>query len=309
MLIEGAGLRSVLVSGMKDIFYYSGYKTAGAFLLMGGGEAKLFTRILCTEAPARPGASVRLYKKLEEVAAQLKGSVGTDYTMPAATLLRLRRLAKCRLSDATKLIKEPRSVKETDELEKMRKAIRLTRKVFAATDPWGRTERDVAAGMEMAFLQKGARRAFPIIVASGSNAFYIHHIPTATKVTGGPVIMDAGARVEGYCADMTRTLTKGQEQRRLLEEAKAMQAEILDFIEPGMKMAAVQKFWESLMRRKGYKVMHAFGHGIGLDVHERVETIKVGTVLAVEPGIYMHGAGGWRVEDIAAVKKSGAKIL
>jgi len=308
-LAERGGMDSILVTGRKDIRYYSGCNAASSFLLLSKSEARLFTTLVDNAAMTTARTTVTFYKKLEDVTKHLTGKVGVDYAIPAALLLKLRKSAKrARLSDASKLIKEPRSVKDDEELESIAKAVRLTKKVILATDPWDKTEKQVASSMEIQFLEHGSRRAFPIIVASGRNGYYIHHVPGQTK-TKPPVIIDAGAKVNGYCADMTRTLVKGHEQRRILEEVQSMQKEILGFIRPDVKMAAVQKFWESLMRKKGYKVMHAFGHGIGLDVHERVETIHEGTVLAVEPGVYMQNAGGWRVEDIAVARKNGMRLL
>jgi Xaa-Pro aminopeptidase len=311
-LMEKAGLDAVLATDEKDVFYYTGHMPSErAFLHLTPSHVKLFASGLDNEAEKKV-KDVVFFRKLKEVASRLYGKVGVDYSVPAGTLLELRRLAKkAKLRDAGKLMKEPRSVKDKEEVGKIREAVRLSNAVLGSARPWGKAERDVANRIEIEFLKRGARRAYPVIVAAGANSYFVHHAPGRSRIKEDPVIMDAGAKVNDYCSDVTRTLLKGQDRRRkkLLEDAKGMQAEIIGFIEPGKKFGEVQRFWEGLMKRKGYKVFHAFGHGIGLDVHEPVDVIKEGSVLTVEPGIYTRRYGGYRIEDVVTIRKGKAKIL
>ncbi len=312
-LMGKEGLAMAVVSDCTDIFYYIGYRPAErALLILTPSGAKLFVGEIDNEAEDKAAAETVFCRKLVEVARHLSGRTGVDYGMPARSLMKLRRLAgKAKLVDAGKLIKEPRTAKDGEEMDSIERAVRLTKRTLAAASPWGKTEKDVAVRIEMEFLKAGAHKAYPTIVAAGKNSYYIHHVPGKGRVKGGPVIIDAGAKVDAYCADITRTLLRGgtDAQKKALEDVRNMQSEVIDFLEPGRRFGEVQKFWEGLMKRKGYRAMHAFGHGVGLEAHEQLDTIKAGSVLAVEPGVYIKGLGGFRVEDIVAVGKKKARVV
>ena len=161
-------------------------------------------------------------------------------------------------------------VKDSQEAASVRKAVRIASGVLDRLQPYGRSEQELANMIEMAFLRKGVRKAFDSIVAAGPHAGTIHHTPTTRTVTKKDfVITDAGCTFNHYCCDMTRTRPPAGSKEKLAEDMQAIQHELADVVVPGVAFSEVQKVYERLMERGGYPVMHAFGHGIGLNVHER----------------------------------------
>ncbi|MFH1294921.1 MAG: Xaa-Pro peptidase family protein [Candidatus Aenigmatarchaeota archaeon] len=307
-----AGGGSFLITDKKDVLYYTGFlPSSTSFLLITKSRTRLFVSSLDNEA-VKARAETSFYRDAKDIAATLKGRVGLDYDMPAAVLLRLRRLAKkAKFYDGTAKIKQPRAIKDGWEIGKIKEAVRLASGIQDSIDMWDKTERKVAEEIEIALLEAGTRKAFDPIVSSGLATQYIHTTPRETVIRDSPVLIDMGAVVSGYHSDRTRMFLKNPtpRQKSMLEDVKEMQGQIIDFISPGKTFKEIQEFWENLMVKKGYGVMHSFGHGVGLDVHDPLNTIANGSVLTVEPGIYSQRHGGFRVEDIVAVRAGKAKIL
>lgn len=301
-----------LVTDRKDIFYYTGaMPTSSAYLLVSKGSVRLFATTVDNHLTSAK-AEVVFVDKTESMAKFLKGRLGLDYSMPAWKLIKLKKIAKdAQFYDASKKIKEPRSVKDSWEIDRIKSAIRLAGRIQDSLDPWGKSEMEVALDIEIALLQSGSWKAFPVIVSSGKNSHIIHHTPGRDIVKADPTLVDMGAIIDGYHSDRTRVFLRGPtaRQKAILEDVRQMQSSIIDFIEPGKSFKEVQVFWESLMKKKRYKVMHSFGHGIGLDIHEPLDIIVKGSVLTVEPGVYSRIHGGFRIEDVVAVGKAKAHIL
>ena len=161
----------------------------------------------------------------------------------------------------------------------------------------------------------GAKPSFDTIVASGKHSAFVHHKPDRNVIKQGDLaIIDIGAVFNGYCSDMTRTLCSkpGPKERRIMENISGIQAELIDGVSEGVKYDEMEKKYESLLRKKGYRLMHSFGHGIGIGVHERPakgDVLKAGMVITVEPGAYIKGFGGCRMEDMVLVRKGSPRIL
>lgn len=300
-----------LLTDKRDILYHTGFlPTSKAFLLISRSGAILFASELENEA-VKARADVVFYRKLDDVAKRLRGRMGMDYGISAGMLLAFRRkVKKARFHDATKEIKGQRQVKDSGEIEKIRKAVRIGATIQDGLRPWGRTESAVANEIKLKLLKANSREAFPSVVAGGRESCYVHHNPGQKRMSKDPVLIDMGAVVEGYHSDRTRMFLRrpSARQRKILEDVKEMQMAIIDFIQPDMKYEEVQRFWEGRMRKKGYGILHSFGHGVGLEIHEPVEILKRGTVMTVEPGVYSRVHGGFRIEDIVVVGKK-ARIL
>jgi len=185
-----------------------------------------------------------------------------------------------------------------------------------------RTEKEIAVAVEQYLQGRGSETSFPSIVASGPNASMPHAVPTDRRLQEGePITIDIGAKVNGYCSDMTRTVCLGTPSDQLREiHALVLEAQEIaeGEIKPGMTGKDGDAVARDFLAAKGYgeQFSHGLGHGIGLEVHEppwvslRGEAkLEPGMVFSVEPGIYIPGWGGVRIEDLVAMEDDGARVL
>jgi Xaa-Pro aminopeptidase len=226
------------------------------------------------------------------------------------------------------LIMEMRAVKDAEEIGTLREAIRLTDEAFAAglsqMSP-GMTERQMAWLIESYIRSHGASAvSFDIVVASGPNGARPHaRASDAVLSAGTPIVIDMGARLDGYCADLTRTVCLGQpsEPERFWEVyhtvLRAQQAAEAT-VRPGLTGQQVDAAARDLIAESGYGEFfgHGLGHGVGLAIHELPRLSRLapaplaaGNVVTVEPGIYLPGWGGVRIEDVVLVTENGVEVL
>lgn len=224
------------------------------------------------------------------------------------------------------LVEQLRIIKDDAEIEKIIRSIRLTEKALQGA--WdtlapGRTEREMAWQIEKTIREAGGQAvSFPPIAAAGPNAALPHAVPTDRKI--GPdemVILDLGSKLEGYCSDMTRTWASGAQNQKLVEVYKIVrQAQLAaqDKIRAGIDSVTVDAAARDLITDAGYgdNFGHGLGHGVGLAVHEkpglrRVEptVLEENMVVTVEPGIYLPGFGGVRLENMVRVTNTGCELL
>lgn len=224
------------------------------------------------------------------------------------------------------LVERLRIIKDDAELEKIRKSVRLTEKalhtVWNALAP-GKTEREMAWLIEKTIREGGGQAvSFPPIVATGSNAALPHAVPTDRKIDAGEtVVLDLGSKLNGYCSDMTRTWISGDPSPKVSEIYKTVrQAQLAaqDIIRAGIDSVAVDSAARDLIRDAGYgdNFGHGLGHGVGLAVHEKPGLRKVdptlleeNMVVTVEPGIYLPGFAGVRLENMVRVTRTGCELL
>jgi Xaa-Pro aminopeptidase len=220
-------------------------------------------------------------------------------------------------------IEELRTVKDPSELELLATACRISCQaiadVFALIRP-GLTERQLAAALDRRMTELGAEGpAFETIVASGPNGAIPHHVPADRPMRRGDLItMDFGARYGGYHADMTRTVALGEPagwQREIYELVAAAQRSGLDAARPGADVGDVDAAARDLIRDAGHgdHFGHGLGHGVGLEVHEapmigysRTGKLASRVPVTVEPGVYLPGRGGVRIEDVLVVGVGGS---
>lgn len=218
-----------------------------------------------------------------------------------------------------------REVKSDWELEQIRKACEITDRAFEEVLHFikpGRSELEVAAFLEYQMRILGAQEPNKTIVAAGKNSAYPHHWPTNDRIQSGDfVTMDYGCRFNGYHSDLTRTVVVGnpsERQRRIYDlVAQAQQAGILA-VKEGIAGKEADAAARNIIDSTEFpgSFLHGLGHGIGLDIHEGTglgkteeRILKAGMVVSIEPGIYLEGYGGVRIEDIAVVKKDGLELL
>jgi Xaa-Pro aminopeptidase len=215
-----------------------------------------------------------------------------------------------------------RRIKTANELEMIKKAEAIGDQVFVEILDYlqpGMTEIEVAARIEYLLKLKGAQGiSFNSIVASGVNSSMPHAVPSHKKIEKGDFLtMDFGCIYEGYCSDMTRTIVIGkasQKQKEVYDTVLKAQLAALDFIKAGVKGKEVDKIARDIIYQAGYEGCfgHGLGHSVGLFIHENPrlsmleeDVLEEGMTETVEPGIYIKGFGGVRIEDLVAVTKDG----
>ncbi|MDP9354903.1 MAG: Xaa-Pro peptidase family protein [Chloroflexota bacterium] len=337
-------LDGILVTHPSNRFYLSGYsgeddppnESAGV-LLIGATTALLFTgatNVAWAEAEAptfttkpwtRPWAGF-LVQVLRDLGWKRMGFEDD------AVLYATHRDLCAGLDGQTELVPlgdavdKLRSVKEPVELEALAKAISITDAAFVAATAdleFGMTERDLARRIERELRERGAEReAFHTIVAAGPHAARPHHAPTDRPIERGePVIIDMGAHVDGYNGDLTRTTWIGhptEELRRVYASVEAAQRGALGVIRDGVAAKDVDAAARSILTAAGLgeAFSHGVGHGLGVRVHEAPsvsqmseDILHAGQVLTVEPGAYLPGWGGVRIEDVVVVEPGGYRML
>ena len=230
------------------------------------------------------------------------------------------------LVPAPGLVEQLRMIKDEYEFAIMRRAIEMADRVHAMVARElvpGRAERDVAIQIEQEFRALGAQKpAFDVIVAAGPNSAMPHHLPGDYVINAGePVVVDIGASLEGYCSDITRTYCPGGQTARFQEiyriVLEAEEAAIAGVA--GRKSGReVHELAHTVIAEAGYGDYfdHGVGHGVGMDIHEgprlartSTDTLEVGMIHSIEPGIYLPDWGGVRVEDLVLVSDDGAEVL
>lgn len=231
------------------------------------------------------------------------------------------------LVEADNIMECLRAVKEQSELEEIKKALFIAESVFINftenTIKPGMTEKEAAWILEKNLREAGADSlSFPIIVASGPNSALPHAIPGNRNFhKGEPILFDWGARLNGYCSDISRTLVIGSPDdkfKKIFNTVLDAQLKAIDAIKPGISSKDVDEIARNHIDSMGFKdnFGHGLGHGIGLAVHEppgisslKDTLLEKQMVFTVEPGIYIPGWGGIRLENMVVVRKDGAEVL
>jgi Xaa-Pro aminopeptidase len=247
------------------------------------------------------------------------------------TVRRHRRVAeivpdRIELVAAGGLVEAERAIKEPGEVERIRAAAALVDEVYA----WvrerglvGRTEREVAGALEQHMRELGAEGpSFASIVAAGERGALPHADPTDAEIPPGTLVtLDIGARLDGYCSDCTRTWATGPLPDDLAEAyalVQQAQAAALGAVRPGLTGQAVDAVARDIIGAAGHAEHfgHGLGHGVGMEIHEAPRlartatgTLAAGHVVTVEPGVYLPGRGGVRIEDLVVVTETGHDVL
>ena len=226
--------------------------------------------------------------------------------------------------ETEQLIEKQRMVKDEEEIASISKACQITDDCFSYLLGFikkGMTEKEIAMEIEHFFKTHGAEGlAFDTIVASGENSSKPHAVPSERKIQSGDVItIDMGCKYHGYCSDMTRTIFVDCVQdyiKPIYELVLKNQNQILTEMKEGAVPRVLSKMVESDFQIHGYDLVHSLGHGVGLDIHEQPfissrneNPIKENYVITNEPGIYIPGKFGIRIEDTVLIKKGEGKVL
>ena len=328
-------LDALLVTDLVNVRWLTGFTGSNAAVVTGPGVRRFVTDFrYVTQAAEQVGDAWEReihQDLLEQVAEPLGGPLRLGFDDAGMTVrdhARLDELAPegVELVAAGGLIEDLRAVKDAGELERIRAAAALADTALAEVlgrGLVGRTEREVALDIEVTMRRLGASGpSFPPIVAAGAHGALPHAEPRDVAIpTDTLVVIDWGAQLDGYASDCTRTFATGpleEAARGVYELVLRAQQAALDAVRPGPTGKEVDKVARDLIEAGGHKEHfgHGLGHGVGLEVHEgprlsvRGETaLEAGMVVTVEPGVYVPGQVGVRIEDLVAVTSEGCAVL
>jgi len=338
-LLDDLGLDGVVVGEPTDVRYLSGFRGEATTLIIGHDVALVCTDSRFWEQAREEALGFELVEAvgadlIADTVAAAARQLGVDARLgfQGASLSyeeyrRLRRRHGGRLRDVGGRVSRLRAVKDAAEIGVMRRAGAVTDEALAAVVARGlvgRREADVAWDLLAEYHRLGADgEAFPAIVAAGAHGAQAHAIPGERVIAAGElVVIDTGARVDGYCSDITRTFAAGEpasELRRVYDVVLAAQLAGLAAVRDGAHgRDDVDAAARAVIEAAGYgeKFGHGTGHGVGLEVHEapglgrtRGDVLAAGMVCTVEPGIYIEGLVGVRIEDTVLVTGAGGERL
>jgi Xaa-Pro aminopeptidase len=332
-LLEERSLDWLLVTNLVNVRYLTGFTGTNGACLVSPDERLFFTDFRYVE---RARAEVREFERVEggrdllgDLAARLRGRSGFD---DAHLSVRAhRRLAEkagegVELVPAGGLVERLREQKDERELRSMRAATQIADVVYQEVRERGlvgRSEREVARSMVRRMEDLGAEGpSFPPIVAAGAQGALPHAEPRDAEIPRGTlVVIDAGARVDGYCSDCTRTFATGPLEDGTVDVYELVlraQQEALAAARAGAERREVDGVARRIIEEAGHgeRFGHGLGHGVGLEIHEDPRLTRVaegdlseGNTVTIEPGVYLPGRFGVRIEDLVAITADGPEVL
>jgi len=340
-LVSESDVDAFLVTKLSNVRYAAGVETQldegfeGVFLLA-GDVAELWTDFRYTEEVgiALEGAPVSIHIMKESLYSEVcdrlvelgVSSIALESSVPYGRFKYVSERFEGRVEVVDQWVERLRMVKTDEEVERISQAAALTDKGFeyivSRIEP-GRTEREIGLDLEVFLRSNGSEGvAFAPIVASGPNSARPHATVSDRQVGRGDFVkLDFGARVDGMCSDMTRTLVVGpasDRQREIHDAVLAANQAAIAAVRPGMSGRDLDAVARDLLDARGMGDLfgHGLGHGVGIDVHEmpavnrrNQESIPKGAVITIEPGVYEEGLGGVRIEDLLVVDSDGARVL
>jgi Xaa-Pro aminopeptidase len=333
-------LDGMFISQPDNRFYLSGFDGSAGYLLITQKENLLATDFRYLEQVKMQAPNYTLFRitgGVYEWFPKLSGDTGikklgfesgdiTHAMYRQLTEALMKAGSSIQLIPVEGLVESLRTVKDTDEIELIKKAVDITDRAFEYIDSTirpGMTELEVAWQLERFQRENGSESMpFEIIVASGPNSALPHAKPTEKKIKNGePIVIDMGARVGHYCSDFTRTLCIGQPDdtyKKVYDTVLGAQLAAIALIKSGITGKEADGFARTVIEEAGYgdEFGHSLGHGTGLAAHEnpRVgpnsnDILSDGMVFSVEPGIYIPGWGGVRIEDLAVIENGVIDVL
>lgn len=332
-------LDALFISNGENRRYISGFVSSAGYLLVTQNEAIICTDFRYTEQATQqaPGWRVdRIGGKndwlpglIKEFDIKTLGFEADDMTVD--TLQRFKKAlaeneADPELKSTSRIGVDLRAYKDSEELELLQQSIDIGDKAFeqtAAQIKPGMTEKEAAWIFEQAVREQGAESiSFDTIVAIGPNAARPHHATSDSPlVEGQTIVFDCGARYQGYCSDLTRTVVLGEaddEIKRVYDIVLTAQLATIDMVEAGMTGAECDAIARTIISEAGHgdDFGHSLGHGLGLEVHENPGVganaegkLENGMPFTIEPGIYIPGWGGVRIEDVVVLENGKARVM
>ncbi|MGV8131614.1 MAG: M24 family metallopeptidase [Candidatus Pacearchaeota archaeon] len=307
----------------SNLFYLTGYIGAGILIIRHNDCPILHvpSRDL-TQAKQVKGVEVTSGKKLIEMLAEKKIKVkrmGIDFAnISVFDFNELKEKLNCEFIDLTETMNSYRAVKSNEEIKKILAACKITDKIlgkFIKNFKKFKTEKDASAFLVYESNKLAEGVSFEPIVASGKNAAVPHHVPSG-NMNKGFCVIDFGVKYKGYCSDVTRTIYFGKpdkSEEKTYYDLLENQEKAISLVKPGVSISDLCNHAEKNLKQK---LIHSLGHGLGIEVHEMPyvsinskDILKEGMVITIEPGEYVEGKYGIRIEDDVLVTANGQKVL
>jgi len=323
----------MLISNSANVTYLTGFSGDDSWALLIGRTVYLITDSRYTQQAREQCSGCKIIertKSMTRTVAQLLTklspikSIAIENSISLAQLKALRKNVNKRIRPVTNMIENIRRTKNNDEIKTITKAARIAaqalNKALKYMKP-GVTESELGGLIELEIRRLGTGVSFETIVAFGANASRPHHSSSKRKLKkNDTVLIDLGARVEGYCCDMTRCFFVGKPGKLFQKVYKAVQQAqraALEKVKAGVELKAVDEAARKVIRDHGFEPHgHGTGHGLGLEVHElpivgpkSTGRLQAGDVITIEPGVYIPGKLGVRIEDDVLVTETGCKNL
>ena len=327
------GTNCLVVTKPANVTYATGFLGDDSWAIITKGQVYLLTDSRYIEQAQKECVNCRivqrtdsLAKALSELVQKLKSvqTVTIEKSTSLADFAQLKKKVDARLKSVANVIETVRSSKDDSEIAAIKAAVRVAAQALKKTlhhiKP-GVTENELAGMLDFQIRKLGARNSFETIVAFGPNASRPHHQPSKIKLKQkDTILIDFGVKYKGYCSDITRCFVLGRATtfyEKVYDVVEQAQAAAIKVVKAGAKMIQVDAAARQMIEKNDLPVYgHGTGHGIGLEIHEspflKVDstgTLKAGQVITIEPGVYIPGKLGVRVEDDVLVTETGRRIL
>lgn len=319
--LENDGIQAYLLTQFTNVGYISGYKpTSFVFCFIKENPIIYVSQMDMELANNNSTIEVKEYESFEVMIKELKKegikNLAIEPTLPYSTYVRFKDDFSI---ESKTYIDKQRMIKTPQEIENITKATEIAQKSFLQLNILNNTnsEKEIAFDLVRHMIENGAEKeSFDTIVTSGAASSLPHAIPQAKKLDN-PILIDWGAIYKGYCSDNTRTMVYTESQQEIWDIVAEAHDKSIKAIRPGLKCCEIDAVARDIISDYGYgdKFIHSTGHSLGLDIHEtpgfslRDDTmIERGMVITVEPGIYLEGEFGVRLEDTVSVLKRGNVI-
>jgi Xaa-Pro aminopeptidase len=333
--LEERGLDLLLVTDLVNLRYLTGFTGSNGMAIVGRDMRRFITDFRYVEQAASQVPDFDREQGPQDFITALgdgwpDGELRVGFEDDHVTVRRHQRMRevipdRIELAPAGGIVEGLRAVKEPEEIARIAAAAELADEVYGVLREQGlsgRTEREVALALENEMRRHGAEPSFSSIVASAERGALPHAVPTDVPIPGDTLVtLDIGAQLDGYCSDCTRTWATGELPDDLAEAyalVQRAQAEALAAVRPGPEGREVDAVARAIIEAAGHgeHFGHGLGHGVGLEVHEGPRLARTadarlmaGNVVTVEPGVYLPGRGGVRIEDLVVVTEEGHEVL
>jgi len=301
----------MIVLKPENIRYLTGFRpSSSSILILKDNPILLASKIDREDASGSSMVNFEVYEKFDDIKKLLEGKVGIEKSMTVETYQKLSGEFKIETTDVVEI---SRSVKSNWEVENIKKALQIAEKSLLELEFSG-TELELAAKLEYNMRINGSERAsFETIMASGPRTSLPHSTPSPNEIES-PVLIDWGAVYNNYSSDTTRTIIQTEKQEEIFNIVLDAQKTAIKSIKPGMRSCEIDIAARDVITEYGYgdSFIHSTGHGVGLEIHESPSLSKNDEsklekemVVTVEPGIYLEGEFGIRIEDMVLIKNRG----
>ena len=319
--MEKDNIQAYLLTQFTNVEYISNYKpTSFAFCVIKENPIIYASQMDMEIANRDSSIEVKQYEKFETMIEELKKEGIRNLAIePSLVYSNYEKFKDDFKIESKNYVDKQRMIKSSSEIENIKKATQIAQTAFKELDVANRKETEDVLAFDLVrlMIENGASgESFDTILVSGSNTSLPHAIPQS-KTLETPILVDWGAKYNGYCSDNTRTIVYNEKEQEIFDIVRESHDKAIKAIKPGLKCCEIDKVSRDIIKEYGYgdKFIHSTGHSLGLDIHEtptfnaRDDTIiEKGMVITVEPGIYLEGEFGVRLEDTVAIENN-AKII